>query len=299
MTSTLNTYLSQVRALIHDNNSADFTDAQLTTFINNARNRVALDTHCVRSFLTGFNLIANQEQYPLTGFVGGVTVSSAGSGYSNAAVSFSGGGGVGATASVTLSNGTIAAVNMTSWGTNYTAAPTVNVSGAGTGASLIANVGVNILDYQLMSYVWPGGQLSGTFEWMPFAMFQAFARAWRQNFTNPGVFSCHYGNQVFFVQPIPNQNYTLEMDAMVLPNVLIDNTTVEQIQPPFDDAVQLYTAYLCKASQNLYDQADYWYSGNPQKMGKYDIRIRELPATARMSRFYNVYRTFARRMRKM
>lgn len=299
MASTLATYLSQVRALIHDNNSADFTDAQLTTFINNARNRVALDTHCVRLFLTGFNLIANQEQYPLTGFVGGVTVSSGGSGYSAASISFAGGGGVGATATATLSNGSIASVNMTGWGNSYTSQPSVNVSGAGTGAALIANVGINILDFQLMTAIWPGNQLAVTFEWMPFAMFQTFARAYRQLYSNPGAWTAQYGNQVFFVSPIPNQAYPLEIDAMVLPNPLIDNTTAEQIMPPFDDAVQLYAAYLAKASLQLYDQADYWYSGNPQKMGKYDIRIRELPATARMSRFYNPYRTFARRMRKM
>jgi hypothetical protein len=65
-----------------------------------------------------------------------------GSGYSTATVTFSGGGGTGAAGTAHIVGGAIASIIVTSSGSNYTSAPTVIITGNGSGAfatALIAN----------------------------------------------------------------------------------------------------------------------------------------------------------------
>jgi len=74
------------------------------------------------------------------GQIGGLVLTSGGAGYTSLpGVSITGGGGTGATASVTLSSAAVASFAVTSGGSGYTSAPTVSISGGGgTGASAIA-----------------------------------------------------------------------------------------------------------------------------------------------------------------
>jgi hypothetical protein len=73
--STLQTYVTQVQRLVHDASNANFSTAELTDYINEAREDVALDMHCVRTFVTGVPLPIGQEVYPLTTCFAGATPS--------------------------------------------------------------------------------------------------------------------------------------------------------------------------------------------------------------------------------
>lgn len=70
------------------------------------------------------------------GAISAATVGAAGSGYTTATVSF-GGGGTGATGTVTISGGEVTGIVITSPGTGYTS-PTVTITGDGTGATATA-----------------------------------------------------------------------------------------------------------------------------------------------------------------
>ena len=74
------------------------------------------------------------------GVVSAITVNTGGSGYTTApTVSFSGGGGSGATATATISGGAVTGFTITNCGSGYTAAPTVSFSGGGgSGAAATA-----------------------------------------------------------------------------------------------------------------------------------------------------------------
>ena len=61
----LNAYITQVQQLLHDPLAQNWTTAQLTNYINLARNRVAQDTKCLRQVMTGYSLTALQEQYQI------------------------------------------------------------------------------------------------------------------------------------------------------------------------------------------------------------------------------------------
>lgn len=78
-----------------------------------------------------------------TGSVTTVTISAAGTGYSNGFVAFSGGGGTGANASfLTDANGNVVSVVINSGGSGYTSAPTAIATGTNTApATLAATVG--------------------------------------------------------------------------------------------------------------------------------------------------------------
>lgn len=60
----LSNYISTTRALLHDANGTMWTDAELTAHINTGRNKVALDTACLRSLQT-VSLSASTETYSI------------------------------------------------------------------------------------------------------------------------------------------------------------------------------------------------------------------------------------------
>lgn len=74
----LDTYTSYTRRLLTDPNSQYWGTTELTDDINQARIRVAADTKCLRQLITGVNLVANQELYPIVATVNGGTPANTG-----------------------------------------------------------------------------------------------------------------------------------------------------------------------------------------------------------------------------
>lgn len=302
--SQLSDYIAQVRVLIHDPNSSDYSDAQLTTIINEMRIRVAQELRCCKQFLTGLNTISQQETYPLSGFVGGVIVNAGGTNYATATTaSFINAvgdtTGSGAAAAVTVVSGVITQILMTNWGGGYTLTPTLTLQnvGSGSGANLSVIAGLGIIDVLQMTCLWNGApsSLSVTYNWLSFGVFQAFCRMYRQFFSNPGAFTVHYGTisptsrtqlaQRVFMFPIPNQAFPLEIDALTLPVALALATDVDyQLIPPWNDAVQYLAAQKCYLGLQQYSQAD-------EMLSLYRGRLMTLP-TGYARRVHSFYRTF-------
>jgi hypothetical protein len=65
----LNTYITQCRRLLHDANGSFWPDTELTDYINEARNRVAQDTKCLRQLATGLVLGTGVETFSPNTFV--------------------------------------------------------------------------------------------------------------------------------------------------------------------------------------------------------------------------------------
>ena len=61
-------YLLATRRLLHDASGKTYSDSELTTYINSARQRIGLDTGAVRGLITFF-MSASQESYPYSGAV--------------------------------------------------------------------------------------------------------------------------------------------------------------------------------------------------------------------------------------
>ena len=292
--STAQDYIDQVRRNIHDTASSDFTDPQLLGMVNEARQRVALDTHCYRQFITGLNTVAQQETYLYNGALGGVSVTNGGTGYVNPTVSFIGGSGSGASASAVLSGGVITGINMTSWGSGYSTSnpPTIQITdSAGVNAAASPIILYNIFDVLSITVLW--GSLGIMFGYLPFTAFQAYCRAYRMQYETPAIFTLHQGIMKSFVYPIPDQVYPMEMDVITQPTDLALTTTPEtQILAPWNDGVQFYASFLAIASLQQYEKSMFW-------RGLYEKRVKELPATAFSRRVFNPYRTYGPMVRRM
>jgi hypothetical protein len=74
------------------------------------------------------------------GQIQGVTISSGGTGYVTPTVAFTGGGGTGATGTVTVSGGVITGITITNAGSGYTTAPTAVITPTGGGTGVVVGV---------------------------------------------------------------------------------------------------------------------------------------------------------------
>lgn len=72
----------------------------------------------------------------------GVTITNQGTGYTNAVITLSGGGGSGAVLTPVITNGKITSITVTNRGTGYTSNPTISITGNGAGAAATCSITV-------------------------------------------------------------------------------------------------------------------------------------------------------------
>lgn len=256
----LTAYLTATRRLLHDANSKTFTDAELTSYVNSSRKRVALDTGSI-SGLVAFNLCQGQESYPYSGAVANLTVTNAGGGYaSSPTVSFAGGGGTGVSATVSIASGTVSAITLTSTGSGFTAAPAVTLTGGGpsTTATVTASI-MQALDILSISVNYQNSYITLGYE--VFSKFQAVARYWRTMQGMPSIWTMGPpagvgGGRAFYIYQIPSQAYPADVHCITTPSDLVDDTTPEPLTYPESDLVPYYAAFLAKYNEQEFQESE-------------------------------------------
>jgi hypothetical protein len=98
------------------------------------------------------------------------------------------------------------------------------------------------------------GNVRYQLEWRPWTEFSAMLRSWT-GFQRLPVTWSKYGANILYVGPLPDQAYATEIDTIQTPNVLVDDTTTEQLIYPYTEAVQYYAAYLAKKKEQSYGEA--------------------------------------------
>jgi hypothetical protein len=153
----LSTYRTECRRLLHDATGKFWSNSELNDYINDARARVASDTGCLRRLVTAY-LSLGQETYPI-GAVTGAIINDGGSGYVTPTVSFTGGGGTGAAATLTVTNGVITAITFTDYGSGYTSAPTAVIapSSSAVESLTVDNIGYGYFTIPTLSFSGGGG----------------------------------------------------------------------------------------------------------------------------------------------
>ena len=298
--SLLSDYIFQVQELVHDSSGIDYTTAELTNYINEARQRCSLDFACVRTYFQNLSGVVGQEAYPMYGGVGGARVTAGGSYSVPPTVTFGAPplGGVQATGTAVLAAGAlpqpVAQIAMTNWGLGYTSTPTVTIGSGAATATAVALL--NVFDISTISFLYPPGGTGLTrtmLQWAPFSKFNAFYR------TNtiigagpPGIWTSIYEQNQFYLFRIPDQNYVLEIDAMVLPTPLVNTTDVDtQVIPPVNELVQYQAAYKALLKAQNFDQASYYDQ-------KYEKRALQMGLTRYAPRRPNIYQTNWRRLQR-
>jgi hypothetical protein len=117
--------------------------------------------------------------------------------------------------------------------------------------------------------------------WMPWTEFTAYMRPWTTYQTLPQVWT-KFGSNNIYIGPKPDQAYTTEIDTILTPNTLVDDTTVEQLIYPYTEPVQYYAAYLAKQKEQSYGEAN-------MHLGNFMRTLREAAASAQLRRIRDVY----------
>ena len=272
----LTAYQQDTQRLLHDPSATYYSLADLTAYINKARNQIALESQSVRALVCGV--------------LGTITVTAGGSGYSAATVINVAGSGMGGVVVPNISVGhVITSATVVAGGTSYdtTANTTITAtdSGGGTGATFSAaisganvtvvgqeiytfasrnaaaqqiNSGINqILGVMSVSVSW--GSMKPMLDRRTRTDFQANFRAWTTGYLGqPAVWS-QYGQGVngsIYMCPMPAQVLNMDWDCFCAPIALVDDTTTEALPFPWTDAVQYYAAHLAYANSQRQTDAD-------------------------------------------
>jgi len=305
----LNRYLQDVQGFIRDRRMKEMNPADLIGYINRARREIAERTQCLR-VLT-----------PISGPITAITVTAAGSGYTNPTVTISkpdqpsaalpNPAGKQATATASVVGGQISSISVSNGGDGYFQ-PTVTITDpTGTGATAKAQtspIGVTAFQQEVYSFSAAAlGSAPGidsifavqscaliyanyryTVPIYPFTQYQSFIRQYPQQYIYVPTVGSQYGQGAggsFYLYPLPSQAFQMQWDCFCLPLDLTDDNTYEAIPQPWQDAVAFgATAYAFMELQNL-NTARFWQD-------RFDEYVHRQSAWARIPRAVNQYGRF-------
>jgi len=249
--ATLSSYITEVQRLLHDANSVFWSTSELTDYINDARERVARDTGCLRTLQVTATPISNTG-VAATAWAESTPVTAGEFLFSN-----------------------IFIYEVTTTGTTGTTAPPYPASGYTFPPSTAFTDGTAQLTYSGPAEIIPFATLSsGTtldilnvniywgnsripLRYLPWSNFNAQLRYWQNYVGRPICFSV-YGQQQIYIGPVPDQAYVVEIDSTILPTPLSLNTpnAVDPIQDPYTTPVAFYAAYKAKYKEQSYGEAE-------------------------------------------
>jgi hypothetical protein len=263
--ATLNSYITEVQRLLHDANANFYSTAQLTDYINSARERVVRDTGALRTI----QVTQTPCQVPSTATIGGATPANPTAWVANTAVN---------NGDFLFSN--IFIYQVTATGTTGDTAPPYPASNnnnysnyppsgqflSGTaGLTYVGNCenifyaalpeGLNTLDIININLYW--GNTRVPMDYLSWSDFNSRLRFWQNYIGRPLAFSI-YGQGNIYIGPVPDQVYQLEIDTVILPTALTqsDPTAVDPIQDPYTTAVKFYAAYLAKFYEQSFGESE-------------------------------------------
>jgi hypothetical protein len=253
--ATLNSYITEVRRLLHDANGNFYSDSELTDYINGARDRVARDTGCLRKLQVAQTPIAP------VGYSGNPVIWTANTFYDVGALVFS---------NIFIYEVTVAGTTGDTpppYPDNYTAYPPSTPFLNGTAEFRYAgNCEIipydslpetgQTLDILNVNVFW--GNSRYPLSYMPWTQFNAQLRYWQNYIGRPVAFSVFGQNQIY-ISPIPDQVYTIEVDTTILPVALVNGAEVDSIIDPYTTPVAYYAAYTAKFKEQSYGESEIFY----------------------------------------
>ena len=112
--------------------------------------------------------------------------------------------------------------------------------------------GINTLDVININLYW--GNTRVPLRYLAWTDFNAQLRYWQNYIGRPVGFSM-YGQQTIYFGPVPDQNYLLDVDTVIMPNALTSNSSVEQIPDPYTSPVAFYAAYKAKFKEQSFGES--------------------------------------------
>lgn len=249
--ATLSSYITEVQRLLHDANSVFWTTSELTDYINDARERVARDTGCLRTLQITATPISNTG-VPATIWTAGATVTAGEFVFNNIFIY-----------EVTVS-GVLGSTAPPYPDSSYTFPPSTPFTDGTATLQYSGPVEVipfatistgTTLDILNVNIYWGNSRIP--LRYLPWSNFNAQLRYWQNYVGRPVCFSI-YGQNTIYVGPVPDQAYVVEIDSTILPTALsLSSPNVnDQIQDPYTTPVAFYAAYKAKYKEQSYGEAE-------------------------------------------
>jgi len=113
--------------------------------------------------------------------------------------------------------------------------------------------GINTIDVINATVLWGNSRI--VLSYLAWSDFNTKGRYW-QNFTGrPSAFSTYGQGQIYFA-PIPDIDYGVELDTIVVPVNLVLSTDAETLPIPFTSPVAYWAAHKAKYREQSYGEAD-------------------------------------------
>ena len=249
--ATLSSYITEVQRLLHDANSVFWSTSELTDYINDARERVARDTGCLRTLQITATPISSTG-VAATVWTAGATVTAGQFVFNNIFIY-----------EVTVS-GVLSSTAPPYPASGYTFPPstpftdgtaTLQYSGPAEIIPYATIATGTTLDILNVNVYWGNSRIP--LRYLPWSNFNAQLRYWQNYVGRPVCFSV-YGQNTIYIGPVPDQAYVVEIDSTILPTALSLNTpnVNDQIQDPYTTPVSFYAAYKAKYKEQSYGEAE-------------------------------------------
>ena len=253
--ATLSTYITQVQRLLHDANGVFWSDAELTDYINEARERTVRDTGCLRTLQVTYTPLSSTG-VAATQWAAGTTLAAGDFVFSGIFIyQVITGGTLGSTVppypygnQAYPPSTTFTVAGSTNMVFQYDS-PCEVISLASLPNSLYT------LDVLNVTLYWGNSRIP--LRYLPWTNFNAQLRYWQNYVGRPVCFST-YGQGQLYIGPIPDQSYAIEVDTIILPTALLatNPSQTDQIVDPYTTPVQFYAAYKAKYKEQSYGEAE-------------------------------------------
>jgi len=263
--ATLNNYITEVQRLLHDANANFYSTAQLTDYINSARERVVRDTGALRTIqvtqvpcqVPATNTINSATPAQPTAWVANATVTANTFVFSNIFIYQYITGGTSGSSAPAYPNAT---------NNNYNNYPPSTAFADGTATlQYVGNCenifyaampqGSQTLDVINVNLYW--GNTRVPLDYLSWTDFNARLRFWQNYIGRPLAYTT-YGQGNIYVGPVPDQTYQIEIDTVILPTALTQTNAnaTDSIVDPYSTAVKFYAAYLAKFYEQSYGESE-------------------------------------------
>ena len=119
--------------------------------------------------------------------------------------------------------------------------------------------------------------------YLPWTQFNAELRFWQNYVGRPIAFSM-YGQRKYYLSPVPDQNYVTELDTIIAPNDLVDDSSIEQIPLEFTGPVAFYACHHAKYKEQAFGESEIFKQ-------EYIKKVQNVLATVYTRRLPNPYST--------
>jgi len=253
--ATLNSYITEVRRLLHDANGNFYSDSELTDYINGARERVARDTGCLRKLQVAQTPIAP------VGYSGNPVPWAANTAVALNDLVFSN------IFTYVVTTAGITGDQPPPYPDSYSNFPPSAPFANGTAQLQYAGnceiipygslpEAAQTLDILNINVFW--GNSRYPLSYMSWTQFNAQLRYWQNYIGRPVAFSVFGQNQIY-ISPVPDQVYTIEVDTTILPLPLVNGAEVDTIIDPYTTPVAYYASYTAKFKEQSYGESEIFY----------------------------------------